>query len=72
MISFQIYNFFPTEQGSDVVKSRQIASQKMFLIHNTLGEDCKIFEIDETPAPAELYKRINTNPEEKRRGVIDK
>jgi hypothetical protein len=36
----------------------------MFLIHNTLGEDCKIFEIDETPAPAELYKRINTNPEE--------
>lgn len=59
-----IYNFFPTEQGSDVVKSRQIASQKMFLIHNTLGEDCKIFDADEIPAPAELYKRINTNPEE--------
>jgi len=59
-----IYNFFPTEQGSDVVKSRQIASQKMFLIHNTLGEDCKIFDADEVPAPAELYKRINTNPEE--------
>ena len=59
-----IYNFFPTEQGSDVVKSRQIASQKMFLIHNTLGEDCKIFDSDEIPAPAELYKRINTNPEE--------
>jgi len=59
-----IHNFFPTEQGSDVVKSRQIASQKMFLIHNTLGEDCKIFAADETPAPSELYKRINTNPEE--------
>jgi len=59
-----IYNFFPTEQGSDVVKSRQIASQKMFLIHNTLGEDCKIFDADETPSPAELYKKINTNPEE--------
>jgi len=62
--SLYIYNFFPTEQGSDVVKSRQIASQKMFLIHNTLGEDCKIFDADEIPAPAELYKRINTNPEE--------
>jgi hypothetical protein len=60
----QIYNFFPTEQGADVVKSRRIAGQKMFLIHNTLGEDCKIFDVDETPAPAELYKRINTNPEE--------
>jgi hypothetical protein len=60
----QIYNFFPTEQGADIVKSRQIATQKMFLIHNTLGEDCKIFAADETPAPAELYKRINTNPED--------
>lgn len=59
-----IYNFFPTEQGADVVKSRQIATQKMFLIHNTLGEDCKIFAADETPAPAELYKRLNTNPED--------
>ncbi len=60
----QIYNFFPTEQGADIVKSRQIATQKMFLIHNTLGEDCKIFAADETPIPAELYKKINTNPEE--------
>jgi superfamily II DNA or RNA helicase/HKD family nuclease len=60
----QIYNFFPTEQGSDIVKSRLIATQKMFLIHNTLGEDCKIFDVDETPSPAELYKRINTNPED--------
>jgi len=60
----QIYNFFPTEQGADIVKSRQIAMQKMFLIHNTLGEDCKIFAADETPSPSELYKRINTNPED--------
>lgn len=59
-----IYNFFPTEQGAEVVKSREIAAQKMFLIHNTLGEDAKIFDPDETPTPAELFKRINRNPEE--------
>lgn len=59
-----IYNFFPSEQGADVIKSREIAAQKMFLIHNTLGEDSKIFAPDETPSPAELFKRINRNPEE--------
>jgi len=59
-----IYNFFPTEQGAAVVKSREIAAQKMFLIHNTLGEDAKIFAPDETPSPAELFTRINRNPEE--------
>lgn len=59
-----IYNFFPTEAGADIVKSRQIASQKMYLIHNTLGEDSKIFEVDETPSPSELFKRINLNPEQ--------
>lgn len=59
-----IYNFFPTEKGADVIKSREIASQKMFLIHNTLGEDAKIFAVDETPTPSELFRRVNTNPEE--------
>jgi superfamily II DNA or RNA helicase/HKD family nuclease len=59
-----IYNFFPTEQGADVVKSRQIASNKMFLIHNTLGEDAKIFDVDETPSASKLFKRIQQNPEE--------
>lgn len=59
-----IYNFFPTEQGTEVVKSQEIAAQKMFLIHNTLGEDAKIFAPEETPTPAELFKRINRNPEE--------
>jgi len=59
-----IYNFFPTEQGADVVKSREIAAQKMFLIHNILGEDAKIFAPDETPSPAELFNRITRNPEE--------
>ncbi|MEO0281678.1 MAG: C-terminal helicase domain-containing protein, partial [candidate division WOR-3 bacterium] len=58
-----IVNFFPTETGADIVKSREIASHKMFLIHNTLGEDSKIFDIDETPQPSKLYDKINQNPE---------
>lgn len=59
-----IYNFFPTAKGADIVKSREIASQKMFLIHNTLGEDAKIFSVDETPTASDLFKRVNTNPED--------
>ncbi|MEF3280312.1 MAG: DEAD/DEAH box helicase family protein [Elusimicrobiota bacterium] len=58
-----IVNFFPTEAGSQLVKSREIASNKMFLIHNTLGEDAKIFNIDEEPSPSKLYERIQQNPE---------
>jgi len=59
-----IYNFFPTIQGAEYVQSRKIAGEKMFLIHNTLGEDSKIFEVDEEPTAANLYKKITQNPEE--------
>ena len=59
-----IYNFFPTDQASDIVKSREIASQKMFLIHNALGEDSKIFDADEEPTASGLFKKLSTNPEE--------
>lgn len=59
-----ILNFFPSVKGSDIVKSREIAQQKMFLIHNALGEDAKIFDEDEEPSPAGLNKRINSNPQE--------
>ena len=62
-----IYNFFPTQKGSDIVKSREIAAQKMFLIHNTLGEDAKIFAVDEVPSPSELFRRVNTNPEDEQK-----
>lgn len=58
-----IVNFFPTEQGATLVQSREIASNKMFLIHNTLGEDSKIFDIDEEPTPAKLYEKIQQNPD---------
>ncbi len=58
-----IINFFPTEKGAEFVKSREIASNKMFLIHNTLGEDSKIFDIDEEPTPSGLYEKIQQNPD---------
>jgi len=58
-----IVNFFPTEKGAELVKSREIASNKMFLIHSTLGEDAKIFDIDEEPTPSGLYEKIQQNPD---------
>ncbi|MFH1780617.1 MAG: helicase-related protein, partial [Candidatus Nealsonbacteria bacterium] len=58
-----LVNFFPTEKGAALVQSRQIAGNKMFLIHNVLGEDAKIFDIDEEPTPAGLYERIQQNPD---------
>ena len=58
-----IYNFFPSEAGADIVKSREISAQKMFLIHNSLGEDSKIFDADEEPTPAGLFHRVSINPE---------
>lgn len=59
-----ILNFFPSLKGADIVKSREIAQQKMFLIHNALGEDAKIFDEDEEPTPAALGSKINSNPQE--------
>lgn len=59
-----IVNFFPTEQGADYIRSREIAQNKMFMIHNTLGEDAKIFDIDEEPTEAKLYQRLMQNPDE--------
>jgi hypothetical protein len=59
-----IVNFFPTEKGAELVKSREIAQNKMFLIHTALGEDAKIFDVDEEPTPAGLYQRIQQNPDD--------
>ena len=57
-----IVNFFPTERGANKLKSREIAANKMFLIHNALGEDSKIFDVDEEPTPSGLYNRVQQNP----------
>ena len=59
-----IVNFFPTEKGAALVQSREIAANKMFLIHTALGEDSKIFDIDEEPSPAGLFNRVQQNPDE--------
>lgn len=59
-----IVNFFPTDKGATIVKSREIAAAKMFLIHNTLGEDVKIFNIDEEPTASALYTRIQQAADE--------
>ncbi|MEO5357392.1 MAG: SNF2-related protein [Nitrospirae bacterium YQR-1] len=59
-----VVNFFPTEKGAELVQSREIAANKMFLIHTALGEDSKIFDIDETPTPAGLFNRLQQNPDE--------
>ena len=55
-----IVNFFPTEKGADIVRSREIAQTKMYMIHNVLGEDAKIFDPDEEPKPSELYRRLKS------------
>ena len=60
-----IFNFFPTEQGATIAKSREIAAAKMFMIHNTIGEDAKIFDIDETPSASSLYHKLQQNPDER-------
>ena len=58
-----IVNFFPTEKGDHIINNRKIAEQKMFLIHSTLGEDSKIFDIDEEPGPSDLFRKIQKNPD---------
>jgi superfamily II DNA or RNA helicase len=59
-----IVNFFPTEKGADYVRSREIASNKMFMIHNTLGEDIRIFDADEEPSPSDLFEKFRQSPDD--------
>lgn len=55
-----IFNFFPTVKGSSIVANRAIAENKMFAIHQILGEDAKIFSIEEEPTPAGLYSKVSS------------
>ena len=59
-----LFHFFPTVKGADVVRSREIAGNKMFAIHQTLGEDARVFAVDETPTASALYQKLNRNPDE--------
>jgi len=59
-----LFNFFPTEQGKDQHNVRQIAANKMFMIHISIGEDSKIFDIDEEPTAAGLFAKLSRHPDE--------
>jgi len=67
-----IVNFFPTEQGADIVRSRQIAQTKMFMIHSILGEDAKIFDPSEEPEPSKLYNRLKEYREDEEESFFTK
>jgi superfamily II DNA or RNA helicase/HKD family nuclease len=62
--TLRIVNFFPTERGAAQVDIETIAANKMFMIHNILGEDAKIFHEDEEPQAATLYQRLLQDPDE--------
>jgi len=59
-----LFNFFPSEQGKDLHNVRQIATNKMFMIHTSIGEDSKILDTDEEPTPAGLFEKFSRNPDE--------
>lgn len=59
-----LFNFFPTEQGQDQHNVRQIAGNKMFMIHASIGEDARIFDVDEEPTAAGLFEKLKRNPDE--------
>lgn len=59
-----LFNFFPSEQGADLHNVRQIATNKMFMIHTSIGEDARIFDLDEEPTPAGLFEKLSRNPDE--------
>lgn len=58
-----LFNFFPTEQGAPQNNVRQIAANKMFMIHASIGEDAKIFNTDEEPTAAGLFEKLSRNPD---------
>ena len=59
-----IFNFFPTVKGATIIQNREIAQAKMFAIHQILGEDARIFSVEEEPSPAGLYSKVVSFGEE--------
>ncbi|MBR4749388.1 MAG: NgoFVII family restriction endonuclease [Abditibacteriota bacterium] len=60
-----IYNFFPgpkaEEAGLDI---ESIAKGKLAMIHGILGEDAQILSEEEEPTASNLFKKVNSLPEE--------
>lgn len=67
-----ILNFFPTEKGESTARQKEIAQHKMFMIHEILGEDAKIFSPDEEPRPSELFQRLTTYTEDQEESFYTK
>ena len=59
-----LYNYFPTDQGAQHYNIRDIAQNKILMIHKTIGEDARILDVNESLEPARLFKRLETNPED--------
>ena len=60
----RICNFFPNSNATQYADPVAVASNKMFMIHQILGEDVKIFSSDEEPTAAALFDRLNQNPDD--------
>ncbi|NLB69469.1 MAG: SWF/SNF helicase family protein, partial [Lentisphaerae bacterium] len=59
-----ILNFFPTEKGRTITQNVEIAQTKMYAIHDILGEDARIFSIDEEPGAAGLFLKLTSTQDE--------
>ena len=59
-----LYNYFPTEQGTQHYNIRTVAQNKVLMIHKTVGEDARILDAGESLEAAELFKRFGANPED--------
>ena len=63
--NLHIFNFFPTKKGSNIVANRVIAENKMFAIHQLLGEDARIFSPDEEPTASALFDKLRASLDSK-------
>lgn len=60
-----IFNYFPTEQGCDIIHSKEIAANKMSMIYKILGEDAQVLtEDDDNPQPSQLFEKVNADPDD--------
>jgi superfamily II DNA/RNA helicase len=52
------YNFFPSEQGNDIIKLREAAESKISAFISLLGADAKLLTDDETIESHELFDKL--------------
>lgn len=52
------YNFFPSDQGNDIIKLREAAESKISAFISLLGADAKLLTEDETIESHELFDKL--------------